>query len=187
MRCRRASFPLTLVAALCLTPAAAQERAAQPLIIVEPYVEALAHHLGLKSWSFVDNAYFGEYLDVGLSYHRKGKDGAWQRTNFGTFRMARDPSGQQRLAVILGPDGDVIPATIQINEAFYGAELSGFRLSGFNSGVPSIPGMALQPDVGDTTFILLASYPEVNGNVVATGNPDDMDAYLALELGQGGR
>lgn len=177
---------------LVLTPFAvaqsdqnANPSAEVPLVALELPAEAVAYHLGLKSWAFTYEFYVNGYLDVGLSYYERGRDGTLKRINVGQFSTESDLSGRQDITVILGPNGERIPISIRINDAQFVSEIANtFDLDSFNSLAPTTPNSTLPSTVG--TFILMARYLSKDGNVTVTGNPGDMEAYLALEVGAAG-
>ena len=93
--------------------------------------------------------------------------------------------GQQHITVILGPNGKRIPVSIWINDSQFSFEIADtFDLDSFNSLAPAKPNTTLSSTGKAGNFILMARYLPKDGNVTITGNPDDMEAYLALEVGQ---
>jgi len=183
-----------VAALLVLTPFAvaqsdqnANPSAEVPLVALELPAEAVAYHLGLKSWAFTYEFYVNGYLDVGLSYYERGRDGTLKRINVGQFSTESDLSGRQDITVILGPNGERIPISIRINDAQFVSEIADtFDLDSFNSLAPTTPNSTLPSTNKAGAFILLARYLSKDGNVTVTGNPGDMEAYLALEVGAAG-
>ena len=87
----------------------------------------------------------------------------------------------------LSADGERVPYSLGVNDGTLGGTISdagifSFDLNSFNFSAVTRPGAKL-PSTGAGTFILMARYRD-DDSVTATGNPDDMDAYLALEVGQ---
>ena len=173
-----------LAVLLLFSLAIAQQAERVPLVTLELPASAVAYHLGLRSWAFAYKSHSGGHIYAGLSYYKRSRTDTFERTDFGQFSVENDPLGQQYLTVILGPSGKRTPVSFQINNAQFTSDIAEVDLNNFNSSASTTPNAVLPP-VGRTgTFILLAHYPEKNGNVTATGKLEDMDAYLALEVGQ---
>ena len=177
---------LSLLVLLTLSYAVTQTED-EPLVALELPTEALAQHLGVKSWAFT-YASEGDSFQVGLFYYERTRAGTLESRYLTALSTESAPSGRQRITFIIGPDGKSVPYSLGVNDVVMGgtisnADVSNFELESFNTFAVTQPGAKL-PSTGKAgTFILMARYPE-DGNVTATGNPDDMDAYLALEVGQ---
>jgi len=84
-------FRLAVAALLILTPLAVAQSdqksdnpsAENPLVALELPAEAVAYHLGLKSWAFTYQFYVDGYISAGLSYYERGRDGTLKCTDFG--------------------------------------------------------------------------------------------------------
>ena len=172
---------------MVLSFAAAQQNQQRdaPLVMLELPAEAVASHLGLSSWNFAYNLSTDQYIHVTLVYYKRDATGLLEAIYLGgSFAAQSDPFGVQHITVVLGPDGTSIPLTVRINQASYRTEITeDINLSSFNTGTYTEPGATLHSTGQPGTFILLSNYPSVNNQITATGNPDDMDAYLALEIG----
>lgn len=178
----RRSFLLFLL--LTLTSCAAAQQGV-PLMASALPSEALAHHLGLRSWSFTYDSPADGRLEVRLFHYERGEDGVWTNRFLTAYSVESAPSGRQRITFIIGPAGLSVPYSVGIDDAVFSGVLDGLELESFNVLATTHPGTPLPPLDTSSTYVLMARYPERDGGVTATGNPEDMDAYLALELGQG--
>ena len=177
-------FLLIFTALLVLPLAAARQNRDEPLVMLELPAEAVAYHLGLKSWNFVYNFFTDEHIYVKLVYYEREQAGDLVRTELtGGYGAEGDPLGRQRITLVLGPNGTSIPVSMRVNQSSFLTEITeDINLDSFNVGTSTEPGATLPPTGQPGAFILLSNYPSVNSQVTATGNPDDMDAYLALEI-----
>lgn len=166
-----------------VSTAAAQAGRGEPLVVLELPAEALAHHLGLRSWVFAYH-HVGDDLQVRLLHYERTQAGTLEGRYLTSLTEQSDPSGQQHITFVIGPDGSSVPYSLGINTMMTSGTLDDLDLGSFNTLAVTQPGTFL-PSTGEAgTFILMARYPGEDGGVTATGNPDDMDAYLALEVGQ---
>ena len=175
-----------LLALLSLIAYVGAQEERTPLVALELSPEALAQHLGVRSWAFSYNTSPGEFVEVRLLFYERGQHGEWINRYLGFFSVQSDPSGQQLITFLIGPAGRSVTYSLGINTAVSGGTLDGVELESFNIFAANQLGAVLPPTGEAQTFILMSRYSERNGSVTATGNPDDMDAYLALEIGQGG-
>lgn len=174
----RALYPL-----VPLSCAAAQTED-QPLVTLELPAEAVTYHLSLKSWAFT-YTYKGDTFQVGLFLYERTRAGTLEGRYLTVLSTESDPSGQQHITFVIGPDGRSVPYSLGVDDGVIGGTIDAadFDLDSFNTSAITQPGTKL-PSTGKAgTFVLLARYPE-DGGVSVTGNPDDMEAYLALEVGQ---
>ncbi len=156
-----------------------------PLVALELPAEAVAHHLGLKSWAFA-YTYEGDTFQVGLFYYERNRAGALESRYLTALGGAADPSGQQRITFVIGPGGSNVSYSLGVNDGILGGTIddSDFDLDSFNATAPT-QSVTKLPSTGGTS-ILIARYLPKDGNVTVTGNPGDMEAYLALEVGAAG-
>ena len=90
---------LSLLVLLTLSYAVAQTED-EPLVALELSAEALAQHLGVKSWAFT-YAHEGNSFQVGLFYYKR-MAGALEGRYLTSLSAESSPSGQQRIIFIIG-------------------------------------------------------------------------------------